>query len=58
MPKKQLITFVIIDVILMVAVIIAVFRHVRVLYAMMAFILLSCLNGIYLIMKVLKRPSA
>ena len=58
MPKKQLITFVVIDVILMVAVIIAVFRHVRVLYAMMGFILLSSLNGTYLIVKVLKRPNA
>jgi hypothetical protein len=58
MPKTQLIKFVIIDLILVAAVIIAVFLHVRVLYAMIAFVLLSCFNGIYLIVTVVNKPGA
>jgi hypothetical protein len=58
MPKKQLITFVVIDLILVAIVIVAVLNHVRVLYAMLAFIVLSSINGIYLIVTVIRKPNA
>ena len=57
MPKKELAIFVIIDLVLVAAVIIAVFQHVKVLYAISAFAVLSVLNGIFLIVAVVKRAG-
>jgi hypothetical protein len=54
MPKKQIAIFVVIDVILVAAVLVAVFHHVRILYVMTAFIVLSVANGILLILTVLR----
>lgn len=54
MPKKQLAIFIMIDVILVLAVIIAVLHHVRVIYALGAFIVLSVINGLFLIVTVLR----
>lgn len=54
MPKKQILLFVAIDVILVGAVIVAVFRHVSVVYAMAAFVVLSVINGLFLIVTVVK----
>jgi hypothetical protein len=54
MPKKQIAIFVVIDVILVAAVLVAVFHHVRILYVMTAFIVLSVANGILLIFTVLR----
>ncbi|HET9743338.1 MAG TPA: hypothetical protein VFQ00_11360 [Terriglobales bacterium] len=48
-PKKELAIFVGVDLVLVVAMIVAVFHHVPVFYAMMAFIVLSVINGIFLI---------
>ena len=57
MPKKQIAIFVVIDLILVAAVIIAVFRHVSVVHAMAAFVVLSVINGLFLIVTVVKmRP--
>ena len=57
MPKKQIATFVVIDVILAVAVLVAVFHHMRILYVLLAFTLLSVINGILLIVTVVKNTK-
>ena len=57
MPKKQLAIFVVIDLILISAVLVAVFQHVKVIYVMAAFILLSAINGMFLIVTVVKRTG-
>ncbi len=57
MLKKQIAIFVVIDVILVVAVLIAVFHHIKILYVLLAFTLLSVLNGIVLIITVLKNTK-
>jgi hypothetical protein len=58
MPKKQIAIFVVIDVILVVAAVIAAFRHVKILHVMMAFIVLSVVNGILLIVTALRGTAA
>jgi hypothetical protein len=58
MPRKQIAIFVAIDVILVLAVLVAVFHHVKILYVMTAFILLSVINGIFLIVTVLRSTPA
>jgi hypothetical protein len=57
MPKKQIAIFVVIDLILVSAVLVAVFHHVRILYVLLAFTLLSVINGICLIVTVVKRAG-
>jgi len=57
MPKKQLAIFVVVDVILVVAVLIAVFHHMKILYVLLAFTLLSVVNGIVLIVTVVKNTK-
>lgn len=57
MPNKQIATFVVIDVILVVAVLVAVFHHMRILYVLLAFTLLSVINGILLIVTVVKNTK-
>jgi len=57
MPKQQLAIFVLIDLILIAAVLVAVFQHMKVLYVMPAFILFSVLNSIFLIVTVVKRTG-
>ena len=57
MPKKQLAVFVIIDLILVVAAIVAALRHVKVLYVMLGFIAFSVINGILLIVTVVRRTE-
>ena len=54
MPKKEIAIFVVIDVVLVIAVIVAALHHIKILYVMMAFIVLSVINGIFLIVTVLK----
>jgi hypothetical protein len=54
MPKKQIAIFVVVDLILVVAVLVAVFRHVKILYVLLAFTFLSVINGIFLIVTVVK----
>jgi hypothetical protein len=57
MPKKQIAIFVVIDVILVVAVLVAAFHHMKILYILLAFTLLSVLNGIVLIVTVVKNTK-
>ena len=57
MPKKQIAIFVVIDVILVAAVLVAAFHHMKILYVLLAFTLLSVLNGIVLILAVLKNTK-
>lgn len=57
MPKKQIVLFVVIDVILVVAVLIAAFQHVKILYVLLAFTFLSVINGIVLIVTVVKNTK-
>jgi hypothetical protein len=57
MPKKQLAIFVVVDVILVAAVLIAVFHHVKVLYVLLGFAVLSVINGIFMIVTVVKRTG-
>ena len=57
MPKKQIAIFVVVDVILAVAVLIAVFHHVKILYVLVAFTFLSVINGIFLIVTVVRRTG-
>jgi hypothetical protein len=54
MPKRQIAIFVAVDLILVAAVIIAVFRHISIVYAMAAFVVLSVINGLLLIVTVVK----
>jgi hypothetical protein len=58
MPKKELAIFVVIDLILVVAAIVAAFRHVKIVYVISAFFVLSAVNGVVLIVTVVKRPRA
>ncbi|HKR32367.1 MAG TPA: hypothetical protein VJT08_17935 [Terriglobales bacterium] len=57
MPKKQIAIFVVIDVILVVAVLVAAFHHMKILYVLLAFTLLSVVNGIVLIVTVVKNTK-
>jgi len=57
MPKKQIVLFVVIDVILVVAGLIAAFQHVKILYVLLAFTFLSVINGIVLIVTVVKNTK-
>ena len=57
MPKKQLAIFIVVDLILLAAVLVAVFHHVKVVYVMLAFILFSVINSIFLIVTVVKRTG-
>ena len=57
MPKKQIAIFVVVDLILVLAVLVAVFRHVKILYVLLAFTFLSVINGIFLIVTVVKRTG-
>lgn len=57
MPKKQIAIFVVIDVILVVAVLVAAFHHMKILYVLLAFTLLSVLNGLVLIVTVVKNTK-
>jgi hypothetical protein len=57
-PKTQIAIFVAVDLLLVAAVIYAVIRHVPVRQAMYAFIALSVLNGIALIVAVVRRSSS
>jgi hypothetical protein len=56
MPKKELTIFVLIDFILVAAAIFAVFQHVKVLYVIAAFGVLTGINGLFLIISVVKQP--
>ena len=58
MPKKQLAVFVFFDLILVAVAIVAVLRHVKVLYVMMGFIAFSVINGLFLIVTVVKNTKA
>lgn len=57
MPKKQIAVFVIVDVILVVAVLIAVFHHVQIGYVIGAFAVFSVINGIFLIVTAVKKTG-
>ena len=57
MPKKQIAIFVVIDVILVIAVLVAAFHHMKILYVLLAFTLLSVLNGVVLIVTVVKNTK-
>lgn len=57
MPKKQLTVFVVIDVVLVIAVLIAAFHHVKIAYVLLAFTVLSVINGIFLIVTVVRRTD-
>ena len=58
MPKKQLAVFVLFDLILVAVAIAAVLRHVKVLYVMMGFIAFSVINGLFLIVTVIRNTKA
>ncbi len=57
MPKKQIVLFVVIDVVLVIGVLMAAFRHVKILYVLLAFTFLSVINGIVLIVRVVKNTK-
>ena len=57
MPKKELAIFVIVDVILVVAAVVAAIRHVKIAYVIGAFALLSVINGLLLIVTVVRRSG-
>ena len=57
MPKREIALFVVIDVILVAIAIMAAIRHVKVLYVLLAFLVLSVINGIFLIVSVLRRTA-
>lgn len=56
MPKRELTIFVVIDLLLVAAVLIAVFHHVKILYVILVFFILSAINGLFLIFAVVRRP--
>lgn len=58
MPKKELAIFVTVDLILVMAAIVAVFHHVKVMYVIAGFGVLTVVNGLVLIVSVVKRPGA
>ena len=58
MPKRELAIFVTVDLILVVAAIVAVFHHVKVMYVIAGFAVLTVVNGLVLIVSVVKRPGA
>jgi len=57
MPKKELAAFVVVDLILVALAIFAVLRHVRILYVMLGFIAFSVVNGLFLIVTVVRRTE-
>lgn len=57
MPNKQIAIFVVIDIILVMAVLVAAFHHMKILYVLLAFTLLSVVNGIVLIVTVVKNTK-
>ena len=58
MPKKQIAIFVIVDLVLVAAALIAAFQHVKISYVILGFAVLSVLNGIFLIVSVVKKTDA
>ena len=57
MPKKELSIFVVIDLVLVALAIIAAFRHVKILYVVLTFALLSVINGIFLIVTLVRKTG-
>jgi hypothetical protein len=57
MPKKQLAIFVVMDVILVIGVLVAAFHHVKIFYVLLAFAVLSVINGIVLIVTVVRNTA-
>lgn len=57
MPKKQLAVFVIVDLVLVATAIVAALRHVKVLYVMLGFIAFSVVNGVFLIVTVVRKTE-
>jgi hypothetical protein len=56
MPKKELAIFVVVDLILVAAAILAAFRHVKIVYVILFFFILSAINGMFLIVTLVRRP--
>jgi hypothetical protein len=56
MPKKELAIFVAVDLILVAAAILAAFRHVKIIYVILFFFILSAINGMFLIVTLVRRP--
>jgi len=57
MPKRAITIFVVIDVLLVAAAIIAAFGHVKILYVIIGFAVFSAINGIILILSLVKSPA-
>ena len=57
MPKRELIIFVVIDLLLIIAAIIAVIHRVRVLNVIIGFAVLSVINGLWLIVTVVQKTK-
>ena len=57
MPKRELAIFVIVDVVLVIAAIVAAFRHVKIVYVLFGFLVLSVINGLVLIVAAVRKPG-
>lgn len=57
MPKKELTIFIVIDVILAIAVIIAAFHHLPIVAVLLAFTLLSVINGVFIVVALVRKQS-
>lgn len=56
MPKKELIIFVVIDLILVAGAIVAAFQHLKILYVVAVFGVLTAINGLFLIISIVRQP--
>lgn len=58
MPKKELTIFVVIDLILVAGAVVAAFQHVKIVYVIAVFGLLTAINGLFLIISIVRQPRA
>jgi hypothetical protein len=57
MPKRELAIFIIIDVVLAIAVIVAAFHHLPILAILVAFAVLSVVNGVFIIVALVRKQN-
>lgn len=57
MPKKELAIFIVIDVLLAAAVIVAAFHHLPILAVLLAFTFLSVINGVFIVIALVRKGN-
>ena len=57
MPKRELAIFIVVDVLLAIAVVVAAFQHLPILAVLVAFAVLSVINGVFIILALVRKQN-